>query len=116
LTRKNDGKSPAFIEGIYGRAHIVQNPSKQVSPEPPKLSDLADLGDFEPLGPGAERSRVLQMWCKGQMGNDDFVSVYVVVVYRDIFGKKRTTSMGYTAVDADQIYRQAVFPKRNANT
>lgn len=116
LTCKNDGKSPAFIEHIYGRAHIVQNPSKQVSPEPPKISDLDGLGDFEPLGPGTERSRILQMWCEGQMGKDDAVSVYVVIVYRDIFGKKRTTNMGYTIVDAEQIYRQAAFPKRNMNT
>lgn len=116
LTCKNDGRSPAFVEHIFGRADRVQNIREEVGPEPPKIEQLRGLGDLDALGPGAERSRVLQMECDGQMAKDESISVYVVIVYRDIFGKQRTTSMGYTVLDAQRIYRQAAFPKRNTNT
>ena len=116
LTCKNDGNSPAFVEHVFGRADIVQSVIKEVSPEPPNINELDGLGELEPLGPGVERTRILQMQCEGQMSNDDSISVYVLVVYRDIFGKQRTTSMGYTIVSTDDISRQAAFPKRNANT
>jgi len=94
----------------------VQKPSIQVSPDPPAFDDLDSLTDLEPLGPGAERSCVLQMQCDGHMGKNDCVSLYIVIVYRDIFGKRRTTSMGYSAIDADNIARQNAFPKRNVTT
>jgi hypothetical protein len=116
LTCKNDGNSPAFVEHVFGRAHIVQSVIKEVSPEPPAIGELSDLGELDPLGPGVERSRVLQMECEGQMEKNDFISVYVLIVYRDIFGKRRTTNLGYSIVDADQIYRQAALAKRNKNT
>lgn len=116
LTCRNDGKSPTFIEHIFGRADRVQRVKTEVSPEPPKISDLAGLGDLDPLGPGSERSRVLQMQCDGHMGKDDVISVHVLIIYRDIFGKQRTTSMGYTIMSADEIWRQAALPKRNINT
>ena len=114
LTCRNEGRSPAWIENIRGRIEIF---SKFPISEAPKGSDLAFLGPMEPLGAGKERSRVLQFICSGHAKKGEHFSVYVLVEYRDIFGIRRETTLGYSVVpDGIGIYRQEALPERNRNT
>lgn len=44
------------------------------------------------------------------------LEVYVLIEYRDIFGMKRETHLGYVIFDEDNIARQEGLPERNRNT
>lgn len=117
LTCTNVGKSPAWISDISGRVDLVRaEDSSEINPTPPAASQLSFFGVIEALGPGETRSRVLQTRCEGYMGNDHLVSAFVLIRYRDIFGMERTTSLGYTIVSGNEMYRQTAFPERNRNT
>jgi hypothetical protein len=43
------------------------------------------------------------------------LSIYIVVVYQDIFDNERMTSLGYTMDGSFQLYRQVGLPERNRN-
>lgn len=77
---------------------------------------MQSFGILDPIGGNKERSRVLEMQCCGHLEKDEFLSAYVIVEYRDIFGHKRETSMGYTIRSGDEIFRQYSCPDRNTNT
>jgi hypothetical protein len=112
LTCRNAGKSPAWIRNVYGYVEIT---ARRSSLRVPGKGDLVDFGPMEPLGAGKERSRVLELKCGSQRKADEFLSLFVIVEYRDIFDKKRETFLGYT-MDSTGIYRQTALADRNRNT
>jgi hypothetical protein len=113
LTCRNEGRSPAWIDEIRGYVEIITSASAIGSPDNKKLRPL---GTMEPLGAGKEQSRVLQMQCSWKVKENELLSVYVIVEYHDIFGKKRETFLGYSILSDGGIYRQLAIPERNRNT
>lgn len=113
LTCRNDGRSPAWIDNVYGQIEL-RIPKNDPAPD---RKSLTTCGPMEPLGPGQERSRVLQLQCPGHPSGNQFLSAYVIVEYRDIFGIKRETTLGYSFDSkGEEIYRQYALPERNRNT
>src|ERR1700674_1889744 len=112
LTCRNEGRSPAWIDEVHGCVEIVTRGSAIRIPE---KKNLRTFGPIEPLGANKERSRVLEMQCAGHGKENEFMSVYVIVEYRDIFSKKRETFLGYTIDSDGGIYRQLALPERNRN-
>jgi hypothetical protein len=112
LTCKNEGRSPAWIDEIRACVEIVTRGSALRIPERNRLSTF---GPIEPLGADKEQSRLLQMQCRGHGKESEFLSVYVIVEYRDIFGIKRETFLGY-GVEGANLCRQLALPERNRNT
>jgi hypothetical protein len=113
LTCKNQGRSPAWIEEVYAQVHIVNATTVETEPELKRKH-----GPMDPLGPGGEKSRSLEFVCRGRRQTpDDFLSIFVVVVYRDIFNQRRETSLGYSLRYDDRLMaRQFGIPGRNRNT
>jgi hypothetical protein len=112
LTCKNEGRSPAWVDEVHGSVEIVTKGSAIRIPENKKLSTF---GPVEPLGAGKEQSRLLQMQCSDHAKENEFISVYVIVEYRDIFGIKRETFLGYS-ISGKNLCRQLALPERNRNT
>jgi len=93
------------------------------------MDNVAQLGSVEghatqgrglswigPLGPGKELSRNLTIECPGRARQEQFISIYVIIEYRDIFENNRTTSLGYTVDTHGNINRQEALLERNRNT
>jgi hypothetical protein len=112
LTCRNDGRSPAWIENVRGRMDIATRASIRDQ----EKHKLDSFGPMEPLGAGKEKSRILELWCPGHARDDEFLNVYVVVEYRDIFGIKRETFLGYSIGIKGSMNPQNAFPMRNRNT
>ncbi len=70
---------------------------------------------MEPIGPDAEGFTMLELHCAGCRTNDEFLSLYVIIEYHDIFNIKRLTTVGYT-IQNNMIFRQEGLPDRNRNT
>jgi hypothetical protein len=113
LTCRNEGRSPAWIDEVYGH---VERIAKGRDSRIPKWKELSALGSMEPIGAGKEHSRVLQMQCRERRKESEVLSVYVIVQYHDIFQIKRETFLGYIVDSDEEIYRQLGFPERNRNT
>lgn len=111
LTCKNQGKSPAWIDQVYGQLDIVDSTS--VSNDP--ILRRGHHGPMGPLGAGEAQSRSLELRCEGRRRSHEFLSIYVVIEYRDIFGKKHETHIGYS-VSGNSLARQNGLPERNRNT
>jgi hypothetical protein len=112
LTCGNEGRSPAWIENIYGRMDIVT----EVLPEDdPQSRHLNTFGTLAPIGPKGQKSTTLNLRCDGHRKAEELLSVYVVVEYRDIFGIKRMTTAGYS-IEGFDLFRQEALPRRNRNT
>jgi hypothetical protein len=115
LICRNEGRSPAWIDNVSGRVDI--NTRISDSYEEPSRDSLDSFGLMEPLGPGAKESRSLQFECSGHAKEAEFLSVYVLVEYHDIFGVKRTTHLGYSIDPVGKnMNRQNAIRKRNRNT
>lgn len=113
LTCRNEGRSPAWIDSVRGYAEILNNVQALGNVADHEMQSFGWLG---PLAPQKATGRSLEFDCPGQPQPNQFISVYVVVEYRDIFENRRTTSLGYS-IDVDgNIYRQEAVPERNRNT
>jgi hypothetical protein len=112
LTCKNRGKSPAWIDMVYAQVNIVDSTTDWV--DPPKT--VGNHGPMEPLGPGEEGFRSLELRCPGRRNGGEFLSIFVVIEYRDIFDVKRKTVLGYSVHQDGNIGRQSAIPNRNRNT
>jgi hypothetical protein len=111
LTCKNQGRSPAWIDAVYGQLNIVDSATIEI--DRPRVGDH---GPMQPIGPGDERSRSLNLICRGIRKSGEFLCISVVIEYRDIFGRKRETLLGYS-VDGDGSFGpQFGYPERNRNT
>jgi len=111
LTCRNEGRSPAWTEGIYGRIDIFRKADSSV----PKKTDLQRFGLIPPIGPGKERSTILGLSTKGHKTDSDFISVYVLIEYRDIFGIERQTTLS-SVITGGEIHPQEALTVRNLNT
>jgi hypothetical protein len=111
LACKNQGRSPAWIDAVYGQLSIVNSTTVAMDP-----SKAGNQGPMQPIGPGGKRSRSLELVCRGIRHSGEFLSIYVVIEYRDIFDRKRETFLGYSVHDDGSFGRQFGAPERNRNT
>jgi hypothetical protein len=111
LTCRNEGKSPAWIDEVRTKGEIVKRPNNVA----PDKESLQCNGPMQPAGADKESFKVLQIKCRGHATKEDFVCLYVLVEYHDIFGIPRETKLGY-ALDAGQLARQDALTERNGNT
>jgi hypothetical protein len=112
LTCKNCGRSVARVDEILGRLDLAE---KAIQGRP-KESSLTNLRKMDDIPSDSEGHIGLFMSCAGRMKQEHCIFVYVLVKYRDIFGKHRTTSLGYVIDNGFNIYRQEALPARNINT
>ena len=109
----NAGRSPAWIDNIYW--HLV--PLVPPIPEIPDRSAGSDSTWLEPIGPGESKQRVLQAGFPGHRKKTEFITVYVVIEYHDIFKVKRETRAGYSIyADSSEMHRMDARPEWNNNT
>jgi hypothetical protein len=119
LTCRNEGKSPAWIDQVYSHLDIVDGGSIEDEREIDDSFRPTELGQNGPMGAlGARRirSRGVILTCLGRRKESEFFSAYVIVEYRDIFGTKRETILGYSIDSNGNIDRQDALPNRNRNT
>jgi hypothetical protein len=113
LICRNEGKSPAWIENVYAHAEIVQ---RALDATGTRKSEGQTFGPMGPLGVGKELSHTLELTCSGITGEGKFISVFIILDYRDVFGLERQTSLGYSVDPNRNLVRQYAFPERNRNT
>ncbi len=113
LTCRNEGRTPAWIDQVYGHLEIF---GKAVKLGSVTKSECQTSGPMGPLGAGKEQSRVLEATCLGHPKSDEYLAIYTAIEYRDIFGLKRETVLGYSIDLHGEIYRQDALPERNRNT
>ena len=113
----NFGRTPALV--TEKRALLIIVPENSL-PRMPNLSatKLFD-GRAEPLA--SEKTSVSEKdeWftVAGYQGPNDWVVVYGVVKYRDVFGRDRQTTFGYQVTHGDELERlSGSYPKYNENT
>jgi len=113
LTCKNEGRTPAWIDNIYGHMEILARQSDIKGRG--NRHDGQTFGVMGPLGAGKKRVRSLDLTCSGRLQEGNVLSVYVLVQYRDIFNFTRETYLAYSIFDSKNIYQQPL-PERNRNT
>ena len=114
LICRNEGRSPGWVDNVYGHLEILPAGSVLGSPN---RSDGRNFGPIGPLGVGKEQSRSFDLTCLGSVRRGEFLSAYIVIEYHDIYGFKRETFVGYK-IDPSSggIDRQDDSPERNRNT
>jgi hypothetical protein len=110
LTCRNEGRTPAWIDNVYGHLEIITGEFKA-----PNRTDGRNFGPMGPLGAGKQQAHGLDLTCPGYK-YEASLAVYVVIEYRDIFGVKRETSLGHAIDSHGNIYRQDALSDRNKNT
>jgi hypothetical protein len=50
------------------------------------------------------------------LGENESLSVYAIIEYRDMFGIKGETVLGYSLSSSNEIGRQDALPERNRKT
>jgi hypothetical protein len=111
LTCRNHGKTPGWIDEIRAQVDIVDANSVRLDPVLRKGS----LGLMGPVAADDEVSTGMELRCKGRRQRDDFLSVFVVISYRDIFGSTHKTTLGYT-IEKGQLLLLRAAKQRNRNT
>jgi hypothetical protein len=111
LTCRNQGRSPAWIDMVRAQVDIVDSKSVSMSP----VLREGNRGPMGPIGAGGEISRSLELRCEGHREQNEFLSIYVLIEYRDIYGEKHETHLGYS-VSGKSLMRQNARPERNRNT
>ena len=100
------------------RANLIIVPKNTL----PKNPDLNATRVFdsraEPLAAGKESQRKKDEYfsAPGYQSLDEWMVLYGVVRYRDVFGRERQTTFGYEVTIGDQIERLSGYPKYNENT
>jgi hypothetical protein len=114
LTFRNEGKSPAWVQEIYAHLSIAARSTVETIP---KREDMTSFKTVDVVvGAGKEKFRALQLQCTGHRTKDEFLRVYVIVEYKDIFESKRETMVGYGIQSNGEFYCEETFPDRNRNT
>lgn len=107
LICRNEGKSPAWIDNVYGRMDVVS--SRTEIRDNYERHDCEDFGSMEPIGAAGVGSRSLELNAVGMVGEGSFLSTFVIVDYHDIFGKSRTTTLVGSFTGAGR--RTAIAPR-----
>jgi hypothetical protein len=111
LTCRNEGRSPAWIDKIEGYCEIVQTKVRDLpSPDGHAVETILPI---EPIAPGKSKWKNVHLTCDGHLKNDQILSIFVRVEYRDAFASGRYTTCGYN-VAGDWVGRQDI-PDRNRN-
>lgn len=113
LTCRNEGRSPAWIDRVYGRIDIAVTRADITDHD--KLA-CGNYGPMEPIGAGQEKCRSLFLESDGVLKGQEFFTIYVGIEYHDIFGERRETIVGYSLDSEGALYRQYGSPSRNRNT
>jgi hypothetical protein len=113
LTCTNEGRSPAWIENIRGYIEAFSTVATFTEPSTHAMQSFGPMG---PLGAGHNQSRSFQLTCLNLLGENESLSVYAIIEYRDMFGIKRETVLGYSISSSNEIGRQDTLPERNRNT
>src|SRR5258708_9654452 len=113
LICKNEGRSPAWIDHVYARMDIVSAGSDIKDYDRKQCGNHRLIG---PIGASGEDSRSLQLVCDGRFKEGDFLSIYVILEYHDIFETPRKTTRGYSLTSDGHLARQDGLPGRNRNT
>jgi hypothetical protein len=112
----NHGKTPALI--TEKAAKLVMFPKGKL-PNNPDLSSLEILDNrVEPLAAREKSTRQNDQYLSvpGYRGLDQWIVLYGVVKFRDIFGRDRQTTFGYEVTLGDKIDRLPGYAKYNENT
>jgi hypothetical protein len=112
ITYKNEGRTPAWIDNVYGRMDIVSAASET---QEYGKSEFGQFGPVDPIGAGVEKSRSFCLNCEGRVEEGKFLSISVIVAYHDILGQKRETTLGYSLDLKGNLCRQDGLPWRNRN-
>jgi hypothetical protein len=104
LRLRNEGRSPAFIHQIQGWCKIVQGKLNAIPPSVPNDEKMKTFAPIDPIGPDKEDQVHLYLDGEGSKEERQWLVVFVVVEYRDIFDKMRSTRCGY-AVNGQTIAR-----------
>ena len=91
---QNQGKTPAWIYEWKIRGEIVDR--DRIPPKPDfTIRDFTSYKDSRPAPVGVDIFLALPCSIYGRCSDTQVIVVYGVVMYRDIFGKKRETQFGY---------------------
>jgi hypothetical protein len=116
LVCKNEGKSPAWIYEKRMKFEVV----KALDERPNFQSAQFEWTGREPIGIGnafPHTTKVPRMViASGHAGTDDTLVIYGIVNYRDIFGKARTTTVGYRITGDRRLERLAEYAAYNEST
>lgn len=112
----NHGRTPALI--TEKRANLIIVP-KNALPKNPDLRATRVFDDrVEPLAANQKSVREKDEYfsAPGYQSLDDWVVLYGVVKFREVFGRDRQTTFGYEVTIGDKIERLSGYPKYNENT
>jgi len=113
----NHGKTPAVITEKSAKLIIV---TKDTLPAKPDFSDAKVFDNHpEPLAAGeaSKEKRDEYFSAPGYQGFDEWVVLYGVVKYRDVFGRDdRQTTFGYIVTLGNKIERLPGYSEYNKNT
>ncbi|HWY20342.1 MAG TPA: hypothetical protein VNX26_03925 [Candidatus Acidoferrum sp.] len=113
----NHGRTPALITEKRATLKII--PKNSLPPKPDlKATEVFD-DRAEPLAAGKESltKRDEHFSAPGYQGLDEWVVLYGVVRYRDVFGRDRQTTFGYEVTLGEKIERlPGSYWKYNENT
>jgi len=116
LVCKNEGKSPGWIYEKRMKFELVKALDKRSKFE----SAQFEWKGREPIGIGnafPHTTKVPRLViAQGHAGTDDTLVVYGIVKYRDIFGKARTTTVGYRITADRRLERLAEYAAYNEST
>lgn len=113
LICRNEGKSPAWVDKIYGRMDVV---STRAEIKKYDRQECGNLGLMEAIPAGGERAHSFRLEGDGRLENGAFLSVYVIIDYHDVFGHPRETTIGYSLGLGGNLNRQDAIVSRNRNT
>jgi hypothetical protein len=113
LKLKNEGKTPGWIYEIQGHMEIISAKSASVEEPPENLETIN--GFVGPVGSGSNRAGHIEFDCPGHFTKPHFLSLHVVVKYRDIFKQERETHVSYIVDDNNSLYLQDALTGRNQN-
>jgi hypothetical protein len=114
LVCRNEGRSPAFIDNVWGQLKI-RSAAEDKEHEPPKGTDLRTYGRMEPIGAAKENALLLKLTTPG-VGPVGHYSIFILIEYHDIFQIKRQTTLGYVMDVQGHLFREDTFRSRNRNT
>jgi hypothetical protein len=113
LKCRNEGRTPGWIYEIRGHMEIFST-GTELSTVP--LEKLEGIGGFVgPIGSGATREGYVEFSCPDHLKRPQYLSLYVVVRYHDIFSIKHETRLSYAIDNDNNIYRQDALTERNKN-
>jgi hypothetical protein len=102
LTCRNEGRSPVWIDNVYARLDCISSGSQVKAYN---RLECGNHGPMAPIGARGDASLGLDLESSDPIKEGSFLSIYVIIVYHDIFGVDHETTIGYS-IDAGNLVRQ----------